>query len=127
MIKLPNNLLDWHSPDGIESPVIEVAIINNVTDKVPTSFEIISEKYQNEWGRYIDKDDDFNPIINKAVSVIDTSSLLQGAQNMHYEVMIGGVDKDGNPGPDLTASQKDIITKYLIPKFLGVSYEVKFK
>lgn len=127
MIKLPNNLLGWHSPDGIESPVIEVAIINNVTDKVPTSFEIIREKYQNEWGRYIDKDDDFNPIINKAVSVIDTSSLLQGAQNMHYEVIIGGVDKDGNPGPNLTASQKDIITKYLIPKFLGVSYEVKFK
>lgn len=127
MIKLPNNLLGWHSPDGIESPVIEVAIINNVTDKVPTSFEIIREKYQNEWGRYIDKDDDFNPIINKAVSVIDTSSLLQDAQNMHYEVIIGGVDKDGNPGPDLTASQKDIITKYLIPKFLGVSYEVKFK
>lgn len=127
MIKLPNNLLGWHSPDGIESPVIEVAIINNVTDKVPASFEIIREKYQNEWGRYIDKDDDFNPIINKAVSVIDTSSLLQDAQNMHYEVIIGGVDKDGNPGPDLTASQKDIITKYLIPKFLGVSYEVKFK
>lgn len=127
MIKLPNNLLGWYSPDGIESPVIEVVIINNVTDKVPTSFEIIREKYQNEWGRYIDKDDDFNPIINKAVSVIDTSSLLHGAQNMHYEVIIGGVDKDGNPGPDLTASQKDIITKYLIPKFLGVSYEVKFK
>ena len=52
---------------------------------------------------------------------------LQDAQNMHYEVIIGGVDKDGNPGPNLTASQKDIITKYLIPKFLGVSYEVKFK
>ena len=127
MIKLPNNLLGWHSPDGIESPVIEVTIINNVTDKVPTYFEITKEKYQNEWGRYIDKDDDFNPIINNAVSVIDTSSLLQDAQNMHYEVIIGGVDKDGNPGPNLTASQKDIITKYLIPKFLGVSYEVKFK
>ena len=127
MIKLPNNLLGWHSPDGIESPVIEVTIINNVTDKVQASFEIIREKYQNEWGRYIDKDDDFNPIINKAVSVVDTSSLLQDAQNMHYEVIIGGVDKDGNPGPNLTASQKDIITKYLIPKFLGVSYEVKFK
>lgn len=127
MIKLPNNLLGWHSPDGIESPVIEITIINNVTDKVPTYFEIIREKYQNEWGRYIDKDDDFNPIINKAVSVIDTSSLLQDAQNMHYEIIIGGVDKDGNPGPNLTASQKDIITKYLIPKFLGVSYEVKFK
>ena len=127
MIELPNNLFGWHSPDGIESPVIEVTIINNVTDKVPTYFEITKEKYQNEWGRYIDKDDDFNPIINNAVSVIDASSLLQGAQNMHYEVIIGGVDKDGNPGPNLTASQKDIITKYLIPKFLGVSYEVKFK
>ena len=127
MIKLPNNLLGWHSPDGIESPVIEIAIINNVTDKVPASFEIIREKYQNEWGRYIDKDDDFNPIINNAVSVIDTSSLLQGAQNMHYKVIIGGVDKDGNPGPKLDDSQKAIITEYLIPKFLGVSYEVKFK
>lgn len=127
MIKLPNNLLGWHSPDGIESPVIEVTIINNVTDKVPTYFEITKEKYQNEWGRYIDKDNDFNPIINNAVSVIDTSSLLDDAKNMHYEIIIGGVDKDGNPGPKLTASQKDIITKYLIPKFLGVSYEVKFK
>ena len=127
MIKLPNNLLGWHSPDGIESPVIEVTIINNVTDKVQASFEIIREKYQNEWGRYIDKDDDFNPIINNAVSVIDTSSLLQGAQNMHYKVIIGGVDKDGNPGPKLDDPQKDIITKYLIPKFLGVSYEVEFK
>lgn len=124
MIKLPNNLLEWHSPDGIKSPV---TIINNVTDKVPSSFEIIREKYQNEWGRYIDKDDDFNPIINYTVSVIDTSSLLQGAQNMHYKVIIGGVDKDGNPGPKLTQAQKDIITEYLIPKFLGVSYEVKFK
>lgn len=124
MIKLPNNLLGWHSPDGIESPV---TIINNVTDKVPTYFEITKEKYQNEWGRYIDKDDDFNPIINYTVSVIDTSSLLQGAQNMHYKVIIGGVDKDGNPGPKLDDSQKAIITEYLIPKFLGVSYEVKFK
>lgn len=127
MIKLPNKLLGWHSPDGIESPVIEVTIINNVTDKVPAYFEITKEKYQNEWGRYIDKDDDFNPIINNAVSVIDTSSLLQGAQNMHYKVIIGGVDKDGNPGPKLDDSQKAIITEYLIPKFLGVSYEVKFK
>lgn len=127
MIKLPNNLFGWHSPDGIESPVIEVTIINNVTDKVQASFEIIREKYQNEWGRYIDKDDDFNPIINNAVSVIDTSSLLDDAKNMHYEVIIGGVDKDGNPGPKLTDSQKSIITEYLIPKFLGVSYEVKFK
>ena len=124
MIKLPNNLLGWHSPDGIESPV---TIINNVTDKVPAYFEITKEKYQNEWGRYIDKDDDFNPIINNAVSVIDTSSLLQDAQNMHYKVVIGGVDKDGNPGPELTQAQKDIITEYLIPKFLGVSYEVEFK
>ena len=127
MIKLPNNLLGWHSPDGIESPVIEVTIINNVTDKVQASFEIIREKYQNEWGRYIDKDDDFNPIINNAVSVIDTSSLLQGAQNMHYKVIIGGVDKDGNPGPKLDNSQKAIITEYLIPKFLGVKCEVEFK
>lgn len=127
MIKLPKNLLGWHSPDGIESPVIEVTIINNVIDKVPAYFEITKEKYQNEWGRYIDKDDDFNPIINNAVSVIDTSSLLQGAQNMHYKVIIGGVDKDGNPGPKLDDSQKAIITEYLIPKFLGVSYEVKFK
>ena len=46
---------------------------------------------------------------------------------MHYKVIIGGVDKDGNPGPKLDDSQKAIITEYLIPKFLGVSYEVKFK
>lgn len=124
MIQLPNNLLGWHSPDGITSPV---KIIHTVADGIESFIDIKSEKYQNEWGKYIAKNKDFNPIIKYAVSVIDTSSLLQGAQNMHYEVIIGGVDKDGNPGPDLTASQKDIITKYLIPKFLGVSYEVKFK
>lgn len=126
MIKLPNKLLGWHSPDGISSPV---AIRKNATDNplVPAEFNIVSEKYQNEWGRYIDKDADFNPIINYTVSVIDEGSLLQGAKNMHYKVIIGGVDKDGNPGPILTEQEKIIITKYLIPKFLGVGYEVEFK
>lgn len=124
MIKLPVELSGWHSPDGIKSPV---TIINNVTDNVPKIFEIISEKYQNEWGRYISKDGKFNPIIKNAVSVIDEGSLLQGAKNMHYKVIIDVPERDEEGKPELTKEEKTIITKYLIPKFLGVGYEVEFK
>lgn len=124
MIKLPNNLLGWHSPDGIKSPV---TVLNNVTDKVQAYFEITKEKYQNEWGRYIAKNNDFNPIIKNAVSVIDEGSLLNGAKNMHYKVIINVPERDEEGKPELTKEEKIIITKYLIPKFLGVGYEVEFK
>lgn len=113
---LKDHIYGWLLPDNINSTHIDIKPIY-----------ITIEKYQYNWGRYISKDGKFNPIIVYTVSVIDTSSLLQDAQSMHYKVVIGGVDKDGNPGPDLTQAQKDIITKYLIPKFLGVSYTVKFK
>lgn len=116
MVKSPVELSGWHSPYGIESPV---TVVNNVTDNISKRFEIVSEKYQNEWGRYISKDGKFNPIIKNAVSVIDEGSLLQGSKNMHYKVIIDG--------PELTEQEKTIITKYLIPKFLGVGYEVEFK
>lgn len=116
MIKLSNNLLGWHSPDGIESPV---TVLNNVTDKVPVPFEIIREKYQNEWGRYIAKNNEFNPIIKNAVSVIDEGSLLNGATNMHYRVIIDG--------PKIDEPEQTILKNYLIPKFLGVKCEVEFK
>ena len=118
MIKLPNNLLGWHSPDGIKSPV---TVVNNVTDKVPTYFEITKEKYQNEWGRYIAKNNEFNPIIKNAVSVIDEGSLLDDAKNMNYRVIIDV------PGLKEDLEKQAIITKYLIPKFLGVKCEVEFK
>lgn len=118
MIKLPAELSGWHSPDGITSPV---TVINNVTDKVSKIFEITREKYQDEWGKYISKDGKFNPIIKYAVSVIDEGSLLQDAQNMHYKVIIDVPDlKDKD-------EEKTIIKEYLIPKFLGVGYEVEFK
>ena len=118
MIKLPNNLLGWHSPDGIKSPV---TVVNNVTDKVPAYFEITKEKYQNEWGRYIAKNNEFNPIIKNAVSVIDKGSLLDDAKNMNYRVIIDV------PGIKEDLEKQAIITKYLIPKFLGVKCEVEFK
>lgn len=120
IIKLPNKLLGWHSPDGIESPV---KVVNNVTDKVQAYFEITKEKYQNEWGRYIAKNKDFNPIIKNAVSVIDEGSLLYGAKNMNYRVII---DVPGLKGTE-KEEERTIITKYLIPKFLGVKCEVEFK
>lgn len=124
MIKLPTELSGWHSPDGISSPV---AIRKNVTDNplVPAEFSIVREKYQNEWGRYISKNGEFNPIIKYAVSVIDEGSLLQDAKNMHYKVIIDVPDLKGNE--EEKEREKTIITEYLIPKFLGVFYEVEFK
>ena len=118
MIKLPNNLLGWHSPDGIKSPV---TVVNNVTDNISKSFTITKEKYQNEWGRYIAKNKEFNPIIKNAVSVIDEGSLLDDAKNMNYRVIIDV------PGLKEKEEEQTIITKYLIPKFLGVKCEVEFK
>ena len=110
MIKLPNNLLGWHSPGGISSPVT-----------ITPEFNITGEKYQNEWGRYISKDGTFNPIIKYAVSVIDASSLLNENERkeMHYKVIIDG--------PKIEKNEQTIIKNYLIPKFLGVSSEVEFK
>ena len=107
LIKLPNKLVGWHSPYGISSPV-----------KTP-EFNITKETRQNEWGRYIAKNNEFNPIIRNAVSVIDEGSLLQDAKNMHYRVIIDG--------PKIDEPEQTILKNYLIPKFLGVKCEVEFK
>lgn len=107
---LKDHRYGWLLPDNIDTQYIDIEPI-----------VITKEKYQNEWGRYIAKNNEFNPIIKNAVSVIDEGSLLYGAKNMNYRVIIDV------PGLKENEEEQTIITKYLIPKFLGVKCEVEFK